>query len=130
MLHNVLSRKSCNKLRKSAIIRSREFYPGEFIYAFKDVVADRAQVGMADCKRAINAAETEADEAATDLNTRLAEARAAGDRAAEHEAWKEREARQAARQLTIEAASRHVERIRLGQDACKNLASALGFPYE
>lgn len=104
-----------------------EFYVGEFVNVFKDTVVERARAGIADCEQAGKAAQDEADAAGIELTKRLSAARAAGDRGAEHEVWKEREARQAACQATVDAATRRIDRINLGLDTCKQLAAVLGF---
>jgi hypothetical protein len=106
-----------------------EFYTGEFLNAFKDMVVGRSRTEVADCERVMDAARSGGDAATTELTERLDAARAAGDRTAEHQVWKEREARQAACQSKLDAASHRIDLVGLRIDTCKNLASALGFPF-
>jgi hypothetical protein len=71
-----------------------EFYVGEFFNVFKDAAVARVSAEVAQGTRTHENVRAEAAAAATELQTRLYEARKAYDREAEHEVWREREARQ------------------------------------
>ena len=64
--------------------------------------------------------------ASVELTARFRAARAAGDRAAQHAVWRDKETRQAAGQAKIATVTRRLELERLRLDAYKSLASALG----
>lgn len=104
-----------------------EFYAGEFLNLFKDVVVGRFRAEMVKFQGELEAARSEADATSADLTAHLNAARNAGDRAAEHSVWKEREVRQAACQSKIDAITHRISLVSLRIDTCKKLADALGF---
>ena len=103
-----------------------EFYPGEFLNIFKDAVVERIGAESADCEQALHDAKAEAATASGELQARLAEAHATGDRDAEHAVWREREIRQAECQAKVDAASKHADMLILRLGAFRELASAFG----
>jgi hypothetical protein len=103
-----------------------EFYIGEFFNMFKDVVVERFSAASADCERALREANAEAATVSADLQARLATAHAAGDRAAEHAVWREREVRQAACQAKVDAVTKRADVLGLRLGAFQELVSAMG----
>jgi hypothetical protein len=105
---------------------TKEFYIGEFLNIFKDAVVDRSKAAGEACRQAIDEAKVEAAVTTVELQARLATARAAGDQAAEHALWREREELQSKWQAKVDAASSRIDPIMLRLKTCEKLASALG----
>ena len=106
-----------------------EFYIGEFIGLFKDAVLKQCAAEVEDCKRTISGAEARAAAIGVELQPRLDAASAAGDRAAEHAVWGERQVRQAECQAEVDEASRRIGLTSCRLDAFKDLASAVGSTF-
>ena len=104
-----------------------EFYTGEFINMLKDAVLERCRIETADCERAAQAAKEEAARATNELQARLAAARAAHDRVAEHAVWRDRDTQQAACQAKLGAVTKRAGMLSLRLGAFKQLSSAVGF---
>lgn len=107
-----------------------EFYPAEFLNMFKDAAVAHAMEELAQCRRTIEEAKAEADAATVELQARLDAARNEGDRKAEHAVWREREARQAAFQAKIDAATAQMAPIGLRLGAIESLVTAFGINSE
>jgi hypothetical protein len=114
---------------RAQAVQAPEFYIGEFLNRFKNAVVRQSESGIAACEQARNEATAEAGSVSVELQARLYAATAAGDRDAEHAVWRDREAKQATVQAGIDDSVKRVRAISLRLDTCKNLASALGFPY-
>lgn len=104
-----------------------EFYIGEFLRVLADAVVKRMQTEMKAGERAIKDAQMEAAAASVELTARYTAARAAGDRAAEHILWGEREKIQAANQAKVDAVSARLDILALRLKAVEMLRSTFGF---
>ncbi len=106
--------------------KTPEFHTAEFLSIFRDMVISRSERERADCERVLRDVKAETAAASVELTARFRAARAAGDRAAQHAVWRDKETRQAAGQAKIATVTRRLELERLRLDAYKSLASALG----
>ena len=106
--------------------KTPEFYVGEFIGVFKDMVISRTEREQADCVGALGDVKAEAAAASAELTARYRAASAAGDRVAEHAIWRDREARQEAAQAKVDAITKRAKLIALRLQTYVDLASALG----
>lgn len=104
-----------------------QFYAGEFVSRFRDLVMKRVQMEIAECERAIEKTKADAGAASIRLTEQLDLARKADDREAEHAVWRERELRQAASQAKIDAISASMDPIMCRVRAAGSLMTALGF---
>jgi hypothetical protein len=107
-----------------------EFYVGEFFSVFKDAAVAQVRIEVAQGTRTLESAQAEAAAASTELQTRLDAARKAHDREAEHEVWREREARQTACQAKIDAVTARIGLIELRIKAIESLGTALGLDFQ
>lgn len=103
-----------------------EFYVGEFLQMLGSAVVQRVQAGTAAGEQAVKDAEMEAAVASVELNARNAAASAAGDRAAQHAIWGDREKIQAANQAKVDAVSARMDVLVLQLEAFNALQSTLG----
>ena len=106
--------------------RIPEFYALEFFDMFKDAVVNLTNSDMENTKRALNEVLGRNEAVAAELNVRLNAARAAGDRAAQHALWREREVRQAEGQAKVDELTRSLNPVGFRFDALREPLVVLG----
>jgi pyruvate/2-oxoglutarate dehydrogenase complex dihydrolipoamide acyltransferase (E2) component len=97
----------------------------EFLEMFKDAAVIQGQAELSDVEQALNEVKASNEAVAAELNVRLNAARAAGDRAAQHALWREREVRQAEGQAKVDELTRSLNPVGFRFDALKSLWSSL-----
>jgi len=102
-----------------------EFYIGEFLQMFASAVVQRMQAETAAGEQTVKDAKMEAAIASVELNARFAAADAAGDRAAQHAIWGDREKVQAANQAKVDAVSARMDVLALQLKAFTTIQSTL-----
>jgi hypothetical protein len=125
--HKFVSR-SAERIRAQAVLIP-EFYVGEFLDMLKDGIVGKSREEIAVCEQMMKDAKSEAAAAEVEFNARLKMARDAGDRAAAHAVWHDREEIQAACQGRVDAAARRVSSASIRMDAFKDLASLLEIDF-
>jgi hypothetical protein len=103
-----------------------EFYIGEFLQMLGIAVVQRMQTWVTEGQQAIQDAKIEAASASVQLTARHAAASEAGDRAAQHAIWREREEIQTASQAKIDAVSARTDIFSFQLEAIQKLQSTLG----
>ena len=103
-----------------------EFYVGEFLQMLRSAVVERVQAETAAGTQALQDAKMDAATASAELTARYAAESAAGDRAAQHAIWGNREKLQAANQAKVDAVSARMDVLALQLKAFSALQSALG----
>ena len=103
-----------------------EFYIGEFLQMLGTSVVQLMQTETAAGEQTVKDAKMKAAAASVELTARHAAASAAGDRAAQHTIWGEREKIQAANQAEIDAVSARMDVLALQIKAFQMLQSTLG----
>jgi hypothetical protein len=106
--------------------RIPEFYIGEFLQMLGTAVVQRMQTWVTRGQQAIEDAKMEAASASVQLTARYAAANDAGDRAAQHAIWGEREEIQAATQAKIDAVSARTDVFSFQLKAIQMLQATLG----
>jgi hypothetical protein len=103
-----------------------EFYVGEFFDELKTLVIATIQAESDRCRDALDAVHADAAAIGADLTARLTEARASGDREAQHAIWGERDIKQAETQGKVDAVSKRAGNLQIQLAAFQNLGSTLG----
>jgi hypothetical protein len=103
-----------------------EFYVGEFLQMLRSAVVERMQAETVAGTQALQDAKMDAATASAELNARYVADSAAGDRAAQHAIWGDREKLQAANQAKVDAVSARMDVLALQLKAFSALQSALG----
>ena len=101
----------------------------EFVDHLRSALLERVGQSSNGAQQAIEDAKMEAEVGSLELTARFEAARAAGDRDAEHEIWREREERQRIVQQKVDAAGTLAETLSLHLSAFEQLADKVGVRF-
>jgi hypothetical protein len=111
---------------RAAATEVPEFYVAEFLQMLASAVVQRMQAETEAGKEALKDVKMEEATASVELTARFAAASAAGDKAAQHAIWADREKIQAANQAKVDAVTARMDVLALQLEAFTMLQSTLG----